>query len=203
MRLAAALGLLVVFLGGGHGSTGWTQPVERVELPELQIGDRWERSNGRTYEVVKRESDHYVVRYLSSTTKGTEHWRGASLGSFVFQRDNAAPQVTYEPAPELLRFPLAVGVQWEFTYRNVLVGASFRRSNKVEGWDTVKVPAGTFQALRVNSVGVRLDNNYRFTETYWYAPEVRGLIKATSDVADPRARSSMEFELLRFVPGAQ
>lgn len=58
--------------------------------------------------------------------------------------------------------------------------------------------AGTFQALKIRSDGRRLDTGYQFTETYWYAPTVKGVIKATSDVADRRFRESMEYELMRF-----
>jgi hypothetical protein len=85
-----------------------------------------------------------------------------------------------------LAFPLYVGKTWNYEYRiadshgsNTLQS----RSAKVEAWEVVIVPAGTFKALKVV-----VDGRWRafvrdamftgkVTDTLWYSPEAKRWVK--------------------------
>ena len=92
-------------------------------------------------------------------------------------------------APPLLRanWPLVPGKAWQT--QSTASAASWRgdlRSEyKVEGWERLTVPAGTFDAIRV-SWSTRWENAQRAdgagfpvseSGTYWYAPLVRGFAR--------------------------
>ncbi|MEI8190476.1 MAG: hypothetical protein WCI75_12240 [candidate division NC10 bacterium] len=177
--------------------------TEIIEAPKLVVGDRWERSNGRTYEVLGDEQGHYLVRMTRPGRVTEELWNKVTLTSEKFRDPGKDFQVPMDPPEQTLLFPLTIGGKWGTTSRSATYGAHFARSYRVEAWEEVRIPVGTFKALRVRSDGRRMDTGYQFTEIYWYSPEVRGLLKANSTIADARARAYMDFELLRFTPGGQ
>jgi hypothetical protein len=93
---------------------------------------------------------------------------------------------TMEPAFQLMPFPLTEGKSWSqkvirtdpFTNekREMLV------TGKVRGWETIKVPAGEFKAMKVERTMYLGDyDTFRGitqrTETEWYVPELRGAAK--------------------------
>ena len=86
---------------------------------------------------------------------------------------------------ESLRFPLAVGKSWDFSYTfNGKPGSvtEIKQTATVKGWETVKVPAGTFRALRVEHQGyyATFENGStwsgRIRETFWYAPSALRIV---------------------------
>lgn len=188
--LTAVMGLTAILIDA-HAS-------EIVNVPQLSPSDRWERSNGRTYEVIGEEGEFYVVRASRPGRVTEELWSKTRLSLIKWREPGKDLRASVDPPQRMLDFPLEVGKKWDFSYRNLDLRATFQRWNRVEGWEEVKVPAGTFKALKIRSDGRRLDTGYQFTEIYWYGPAVKGLVKAESDVADRRFRESMEFELARF-----
>jgi hypothetical protein len=91
-----------------------------------------------------------------------------------------------EPPVQLLPFPLAEGQTWSQKVVRTDPASSERREmlvrGRVRGWETVKVPAGEFKALKVERTLYLGDyDTFRGptqrTETEWYAPEVRGPVK--------------------------
>lgn len=85
-----------------------------------------------------------------------------------------------------LVFPLEVGKTWDFEYsikRPDGDVVTHKRSARVEAWEDVEVPAGRFRALRVVHSGSAerpgraglLSSNV--SETFWYAPEIRSMVK--------------------------
>ena len=86
---------------------------------------------------------------------------------------------------ESLRFPLAVGKSWDFNYTlNSKPGSvtEIKQTATVKGWETVKVPAGTFRALRIEHQGYYATSENsstwsgRIRETFWYAPSARRIV---------------------------
>lgn len=199
-RLAAVLGIAVMLVVLPALTSADT---DVVEAPKLLVGDRWERSNGRVYEVIGEEGGLYVVRRTKGGQITEELWDKAALSLIKWREPGKElkPPST-NPTVQHLLFPLTVGKKWDLWYRHISLNANFQRWYKVEAWEEVKVPAGTFKALRIRSDGRRIDSGYQFTEIYWYSPDVRGLGKSTSDVQAASAREPMEFELLKFTPGA-
>ena len=74
-------------------------------------------------------------------------------------------------------WPLWVGKKWraKYKYRDHERGRSFdiRYDWKVEAYEDVSVPAGTFKAFRLHG------RNPYSERTEWYAPEMKGYVKRT------------------------
>lgn len=93
---------------------------------------------------------------------------------------------TMEPALSVTPFPLAEGKTWSQKVIRIDPATNERRemlvTGKVRGWETVKVPAGEFKALKVERT-LYLGDHDSFrgatqrTEIEWYAPEVRGPVR--------------------------
>jgi hypothetical protein len=87
----------------------------------------------------------------------------------------------YDP----LRFPLTVGQTWTFDYsvKPKAYPVKISQTAKVVGWEKVRTPAGTFDALKVEHQGrySTTDGNYNWSgqihEVFWYAPAARRIVK--------------------------
>ena len=110
-----------------------------------------------------------------------------------------------------LAFPLFVGKTWSFDYSNVTnesTGETLPRhvDGNVTGWETLKVPAGTFQCLRVVQKLRRMvhamDGIFPANdiETYWFAPEVRWHIRRQFEGRDWHGKPAdrWSWELLNY-----
>lgn len=91
-----------------------------------------------------------------------------------------------EPALQVAPFPLAEGKAWSQRVIRTDAATGERRemrvTGRVRGWETVKVPAGEFKALKVERTMYLGDyDSFRGitqrTETEWYAPDIRGAAK--------------------------
>lgn len=90
-----------------------------------------------------------------------------------------------------LRFPLKVGDTWEYSWDWRNATGTFLETlslkYKVVGVEDVVVPAGKFRAYKLTGNGfvkdkstiTPLGGDTRHEETYWYAPEVKRIIKYT------------------------
>lgn len=98
--------------------------------------------------------------------------------------------VAFEPPMRMLPFPLRPGER----FRQTLVaresdGSLPRRvivTGYVGGWETVKVPAGDFRALRVVRDSFLGDQRFYRTETTrkevdWYAPSIGAVVRSQED----------------------
>ena len=99
----------------------------------------------------------------------------------------------FMPHNGLLDFPLYVGKRYDVLYdfTNHLRGGetrSVRSSVVVQALETVTVPAGTFEALRLRHSG------RDFAEHSWYAPEIGRLIR----YRDARNPNRQFWELLEY-----
>lgn len=99
----------------------------------------------------------------------------------------------YKPDNGYLRFPLFVGKEWSHDYTNIRKTDTVDRSKraKVEAYEKVTVPAGVFWAFLIEASNQRLDREYPAYETYWYAPEVKWVVKYKSE------EFKWEYELVR------
>ncbi len=114
----------------------------------------------------------------------------------------------FVPDQGLLRFPLHPGDTHDASYnvrfpRQGAYEVMHQRHIKVMGWEDVKVPAGTFRALRVESEGSwrRVDSGFAggAKEVMWYSPQVKRYVKWTFDNWTPRGRSqSWAWELVDY-----
>jgi hypothetical protein len=118
--------------------------------------------------------------------------------------DRASGALT--PALELMPFPLEPGKRWTQTVKrqDPLSGEvrDVRVEGRVIGWETVRVPAGEFRALKVER-RLWLGDWDQFrgetwrAETEWYVPEVKGPVKVQVFEEYPQRR----YSLFSFMPG--
>ena len=152
---------------------------------------------GATWDIAQRNTGSYgqdaLVR-MTRTADGT--WKGqpalvftnprggtikvdpASGRWFAVSAPNGNPITSFEP-PLGWQFPFEVGAEWTTPYRMTLHAAGERvvdytLSCRVEAFEKVTVPAGTFDAFRIGC-RTNIDN----TETFWTSPEL-GLFVKTS-----------------------
>jgi len=175
-----AVGIGVALAGG----CALMEPkVERYVAPP--VGTTWERSQTDT------------GSYGSGTTKlqsrrGQATWQGAQVITFegavggltVFAQQDGAwlgffkgntPVVTFDP-PQLWAFPLEVGKSWAREQRMTIQAAkrtvTYYLTQKVEGYEDVTVPAGTFKAFKISTASSLGDENL-----IWFSPELGIFVK--------------------------
>ncbi len=106
--------------------------------------------------------------------------------NLVKSRNTSGSGHDYSPALRYYDFPLYTGKTWRetTTETNIKTGAIRQHtlSGRVEGWEMVSVPAGTFRGIKVElqtelydpSTGERIIGS----DTSWYVPEVRRSVKS-------------------------
>jgi hypothetical protein len=155
----------------------------------MRVGDSWTYRNDEgdsefTVKVLKEEKQpDGSVRYLLEKQAGIQiqSWYSKVDGWVLMHGESyvgqEGVQAKYEPARRFLKNPLVAGAEWNWkgksvTYTDVI------ESNGVTGPEVVKVPAGTFKAMKI--VSKVADADAAMTKTSWYAEGV-GLIKSTSE----------------------
>ena len=160
-------------------STGICLAEEQVaEKPTYTKGDFWfyvERNLSKKMRLtfLREEKDKYVFK-LGKSDRTSDYYFTSDIKRGIGY-----------PAP-IIEFPLKVGKKWEYRYQrkgstkgptedNILA------EHKVEAYESVTVPAGTFQAFKINvkheATGSRSLVTMPEKMYFWYAPEVKQLIK--------------------------
>lgn len=151
----------------------------------LRVGDSWK------YHMIDEEAEYTVVvqsaeqqadgtmLYLLKKMAGMEiqEWYSKTAG-WVLMHKQSYPQqetavVEYKPPRQVVKNPLVTGETWRWSGKSI-ARTDVTESNEVVGVETVKVPAGTFQAMKI--VSHVKDGEVAMTKTYWYAEGV-GLVK--------------------------
>jgi hypothetical protein len=150
----------------------------------LRVGDSWK------YQMVEEEAEYTLkvlsaekqadgtMLYLLERLEGTEihEWYSKTNGWVLMHKQSYTQQETFvehKPPRQVLKNPLVVGEKWRWSGKTITQN-NVTETNEVIGLETVKVPAGTFRAMKVVSQ-VR-DTDSGVTRTYWYAEGV-GLVK--------------------------
>ena len=145
----------------------------RAERPTYTTGDKWILTYG-VYDLVRIENDLYVF----AAAGDREIHLTKDLTIAKVKRGNSVWEFTPPPS---ISWPLEVGKSGTiFTFWSRPDGGG--RLNiewKVEAYEDVTVPAGTFKAFRITYsflLGPPGNREWREFST-WYAPEVRQIIK--------------------------
>ena len=93
----------------------------------------------------------------------------------------------YQPTKQFLKNPLMSGDSWHWKGKGMM-GLEIDESNQVAGPETVTVPAGKFEAMKVMTNVVQ--GGARVTKTYWYAPGV-GLVKSMTDTGSVKSTTEL------------
>jgi hypothetical protein len=173
------------------GAATWARPTWR-------IGDRFVLQRGAA---MKGEFKLIAITegaYVLDTGGGVHLRRDLDLGNLGEWTPAGVAQHLLLPVDVRFHWPLWLGKRWSCEFVDRAKGGELRlqASYHVEGLDTVTVPAGTFEALRivrrVQLVGTPDDYLTR-AQLLWYAPsigsEVRQLVAETL------------VELVEFTPG--
>lgn len=98
--------------------------------------------------------------------------QSAAAGTVAVLSPSGQPLMRYDP-PLDFNFPLVVGKTWTADHE-LTVGASNRMQMKttwkVEAYEDVTVPAGTFKAWRLV-----MTDNFGFRQTFWSMPVTYGM----------------------------
>jgi hypothetical protein len=180
------------------------QTAETVGAPSVKEGDSWtyvrsdkmDRTRAAKYTTTVKSvsADGYVTAVEplegSMTAREDRYNKDGNLVDFEGFK--------FQPFVGIYEFPLSAGKQWEskYTWFSPTANAqlSGTRRNKVAGWETVKTPAGEFKALKITAetqIMGRSGFGSSTQATYWYAPDVRRLVRVETKGFGAAARDEV------------
>jgi hypothetical protein len=196
-RKAARIALLVVLsplfgtMAAGEQST--IQPVSQADTPVFRVGDTWAIGPTRGDPSSQHPPRQTVIevtpeqtRIAVQTTSGNPYEIDLNSAGAV----TVSGPTQYRPGRGYVHFPLSVGASWDENYTATATGREtswVAHHVTVDGVEIVHVVAGDFFAFRLVARG-EVDRVVKgayhrgstFTETYWYAPSVKRVIKHES-----------------------
>jgi hypothetical protein len=197
------LAVLLVLISAIPLAPAAPAPLRRVPRMEplyfpTRVGAEWvyeDHGHNLGYAVTKVEEKDGTtlvsVGIYQSNGRTTQHSHTVEV-SKAGLRETLNANRKVEPPTPLLKLPCAKGDKWEvpFSLNGEKRGYC---SMTVGGVEEVKVPAGTFRAVRVETVCTNAEKNVICTSTSWYAPGV-GLVRYAYDNGSTR-------DLISFTPG--
>lgn len=186
--LCATLVAVSVLAGSNEPPAG----AKVIQAPQLKAGSWWviKNSSGEvTRKLIEVKGDKFVILHGKDKRVVTNEWNGVE----TTHASRGIP-LTFSPHTRTLSFPLWEGKEWGGSVRIESVGDFINRGflvvNQVRAravaWEKIFVPAGEFEALRVeNTIGT-------MSSTCWYSAEVEYFVKCES------SDSSYSFELVRY-----
>jgi hypothetical protein len=206
--------------------------AQTAPAPALKLGDRWVYNvksgvgiNPMTYqetrEVTAVSGGSVKVKITGKTIDGKDFTRVdeySGPGTLRYGAPCADEAYRFPNGLQRATFPLAPG-QRSSKWVDVIAEpqgskGQINYSARARSWDKQTVPAGTFDAIRVDTL-MTLDDSTPFryaTEcnfSYWYSPAVRNTVREQRwaqymQIGDIQGRMpvlSMHYELASFTPG--
>jgi hypothetical protein len=167
MKTLLSLLLLALLLPAADLAMADNRPI--VDRPTWHVGDTW------TYTLTGGGTNTYTVTAVTDTGYVVTHQQtGRRPETLTFTKDLTTDSFWYTvPGTWPLQIP---GSQWT-VYRLASDRTPVRLTDKTVGWDTVQVPAGTFQAVHIHGQECRLASGSCGDFDWWYAPDVRWYVK--------------------------
>jgi len=168
-------------------------PAE-VAAPALRSGDAWAYTtyDGYTH-IPKGTVDYRVTRVQGDTVTVERNHEGrasqeffTASGAWLERPLTNLQDLRYQPALAALPFPLHAGKRWrEYVQAtDPATGRAYRVriDGEVLGWDRVRVPAGEFDALKVQRYIYAGNFDYfrteeRIRELDWYSPQLGAVVR--------------------------
>lgn len=197
--LLSSLVVISLLLSASAGEAQSAGPT--AQLPTYQTGEEWIYSvtaNGypmgqRRYRVEGEATfrGQPALRVTSRIVEGSpERARTFTQDSDLFltpelvwlgrQREKSSAEYTEPPVP-MFHWPMEVGQKWSDTISFYLEDADFPQTQtrfQVLGYESVDVPAGTFEAYHLKFRGYHPEFPGNATVIdYWYAPAVKSIVK--------------------------
>jgi len=159
-----------------------------MAMPEYRIGERWvyQGTNLKTKQMTYKieqvvesvNGERAVFRVTDLAGKIT------TMGYLVSAQSNLRPDLI-SGIFENVHFPLDVGTTWEHDLKRHYVEGDIVQGEykaKAVAWEEVTVPAGTFQAIRIEHEGMwrrpEKRTSGREKHTIWYSPEAKRNVRA-------------------------
>ena len=157
--------------------------AEAYYAPQWSVGDELVYRRGQRIEVsyvVQREGEGWALHDPRTETALVLDGDLAQLG--VRPSDGDEFEVRFDPFDPSYAWPLWVGKRWTGEYVRREAGGSevpVLARYEIDGREEVRVPAGTFECLRIwRRDSVDLPGNFvERTTVDWYAPEVGYVVR--------------------------
>jgi hypothetical protein len=199
LAIASSVGTLAALAGCASAPEAGSGLV--AEAPAYRVGDRWTYHGDdgfrvktewdETHEVTAIGPEGITVRIDAKggmSVARTELWSAPGQVKVGAVYDNETRR--FSGPMERYDFPLAPGKSWNQWVRNfnefTKETGEINRYVRVGGWEKVAVPAGSFDAVKMQ-VLMRLDDGtfWRWPTTcnytVWYAPAARAVVRAELD----------------------
>jgi hypothetical protein len=159
--------------------------AQKADRPEVKVGDRWKF----VVTIYRAKSDlaWEVTTVTPERIDGTENGKPLALTADLNEMES--PRAKYSDY-RLLNFPLEVGKKWNYTNDYAVYGAHgsgvgrAKTNVVVVGYEKVRVPAGEFDAFKLEAKGdwrspqsVGPDMYGDISDKYWYAPAAHAIVK--------------------------
>lgn len=151
-----------------------------AKFPRMVVGDTWIYTGYSQ----KHGIDTYTtkVTYVEQDGGFTVERKGKKNKKIkTYNYDNKGIQINPPYKARLLNFPLFVGKKWSDKYRTKSIGGNYcnyKNDYIVKNYKTVSTRAGSFQAFKIFQRQYNKDLGWRGTNAYWYAPEVKRIVKS-------------------------
>jgi hypothetical protein len=168
----AALLLAALLAAGCASAAPATGPS--AERPVYKVGAQWLRTDG-AFELVRIDNGRYVF----SAGPGREIHLTPNLGIALIRDD---PYYNQMDTPLEFTWPMRVGqsgsgyTNWRWAQKPEGVPGYVMRWN-VLAYEEVRVPAGAFNAFRIELTAETPSRSWTRTMTIWYAPDARQFVK--------------------------
>ena len=168
---------------------------EGAEYYPLEAGMAWTYRSGKTEALVNvsrkekfKEKDCFVIETISGAKLVQRQWLHVNdEGIFALKDWQRNKIAEYDPPFPIARFPFKKGQKWKWVGK--LFGRTVSQTFKVKGLRTVKVPAGTFTGLEVESLVNPSGIVVKVTEVF--AAGV-GLVYQEREVIGSKGKSKLE-----------
>ena len=221
--------LIAIALAGAMAAAANAQSAP---APAMKVGDRWVYNvkSGLGMQTITYQETREVTAVSRSAFKVKVTGKTADGADFTHVEDYSGPgtlrsgtlcltEVRRFPTPlQRVAFPIAPG-QRSSKWVDVVADPGGNKgqinySVRTRGWEKVTVPAGAFDAIRVDTL-MTLDDSTPFRNatncnfTYWYSPMVRGTVRERRsaqyiEIGDMHVMTPVlqaSYELASFTPG--
>lgn len=165
--------------------------AQQADKPSIKVGQvsvyvLEERADKRTSEdtqtVTAIDGDLLKIKSVNPGRTPTE--RFAVMTSELNTVVSTSSGARMDPHSALFSFPLTVGKSWPVTYgitTETGVKLKTETTSKVLGIEKVTVPAGEFEAYKVEQIGwsngVSFSGGRRVSQVTWYAPSIGRVVR--------------------------
>lgn len=169
----------------------------------LRVGDWWKyrsttadnKQSEFTIKVLGDEKQpdgttRYHVETLT-TFQSIHDWYSKPAGWVLMHRiaypKNEALKAEYQPVKQYLKNPLGAGATWDWKGKGMM-GVDIEESSRVVGPEMVEVPAGKFQAMKVETKVIQ--GGMPVQKTYWFANWI-GMVKSMTDSGSVKSTTEL------------